>query len=80
MYVLRLGIVSALLSETLVSGFTTGAAIHVLTSQIKDLLGLNIPRHKGFFVIIKVRCKYINSSSDLSAVPFDKNSTVAFDN
>lgn len=55
MYVFRLGIVSALLSETLVSGFTTAAAVQVLVSQIKDLLGLNIPKHKGFFVVINVR-------------------------
>jgi solute carrier family 26 protein len=55
MYVLRLGVVSALLSETLVSGFTTGAAFHVIVSQIKDLLGLHIPRHKGLFVVINVR-------------------------
>ncbi|XP_023312052.1 sulfate transporter isoform X3 [Anoplophora glabripennis] len=37
--------------ETLVSGFTTGAAIHVLSSQIKDLLGLKIPRFKGYFTV-----------------------------
>lgn len=55
MYVLRLGVVSALLSETLVSGFTTGAAFHVIVSQIKDLLGLHIPRHKGLFVVVNVR-------------------------
>ncbi|XP_031618524.1 pendrin-like isoform X3 [Contarinia nasturtii] len=42
MYVLRLGIISTLLSETLVSGFTTGAAIHVFTSQVKDLLGITL--------------------------------------
>ncbi|KAF7995780.1 hypothetical protein HCN44_006887 [Aphidius gifuensis] len=47
MYFLRLGIISTLLSETLVNGFTTGAAIHVLISQIKDLLGLSfIKREK----------------------------------
>ncbi|XP_018576246.1 solute carrier family 26 member 10 isoform X4 [Anoplophora glabripennis] len=51
MYILQLGAVSALLSETLVSGFTTGAAIHVLSSQIKDLLGLKIPRFKGYFTV-----------------------------
>ncbi|KAL1494813.1 hypothetical protein ABEB36_010346 [Hypothenemus hampei] len=49
MYFLRLGAISALLSETLVSGFTTGAAIHVLVSQIKDLFGLQIPKFKGNF-------------------------------
>lgn len=43
MWALRLGVLSALLSEALVSGFTTAAAIHVLTSQIKDLLGLSLP-------------------------------------
>ncbi|XP_043289750.1 solute carrier family 26 member 6 [Venturia canescens] len=47
MYVFRLGIISTLLSETLVNGFTTGAAIHVLMSQIKDLLGLKLPKHNG---------------------------------
>lgn len=54
MYLFRLGAVSVLLSETLVSGFTTGAAIHVITSQIKDLFGLTIPKHKGYFTVIKV--------------------------
>ena len=54
MYVLRLGIISVLLSETLVSGFTTGAAFQVIASQIKDLLGLRIPRHKGLFVVVNV--------------------------
>jgi solute carrier family 26, other len=55
MYVLRLGILSFLLSECLVSGFTTGAAIHVFSSQIKDLLGLELPRVKGYFKLIKVK-------------------------
>lgn len=54
MYILQLGAVSALLSETLVSGFTTGAVIHVLSSQIKDLLGLNIPKFKGYFTVFNV--------------------------
>lgn len=55
MYVFRLGILSFLLSECLVSGFTTAAAIHVLTSQVKDLLGLELPRIKGNFKLIKVK-------------------------
>lgn len=42
MYFLRLGILSSLLSETLVSGFTTGACIHVIASQAKDLIGVEI--------------------------------------
>lgn len=55
MYILRLGIISSLLSETLVSGFTTGAAMHVLTSQVKDLLGIKLTGKSEFFVVIKVR-------------------------
>ncbi|KAK0090530.1 hypothetical protein PV325_012584 [Microctonus aethiopoides] len=46
MFCLRLGIISTLLSETLVNGFTFGAAIHVFMSQIKDLLGLKLPKRK----------------------------------
>ncbi|XP_055614025.1 solute carrier family 26 member 6 isoform X2 [Uranotaenia lowii] len=49
MSVLRLGTLSSLLSEPLVSGFTTAAAVHVLVSQLKDLLGVSIPRYKGAF-------------------------------
>ncbi|KAK3927833.1 Prestin [Frankliniella fusca] len=53
MWALRLGVLSALLSEALVSGFTTAAAIHVLTSQIRDLLGLALPAAPtGAFKII----------------------------
>lgn len=54
MYVFRLGAISALLSDTLVSGFTTGAAIQVISSQIKDLFGFKIPKHKGYFTVVKV--------------------------
>lgn len=54
MFVLRLGVLSSLLSECLVSGFTTGAAFHVLTSQIKDLLGLSLPKISGHFKLVKV--------------------------
>lgn len=52
MYVFRLGVVCTILSETLVSGFTAGAAIHVVTSQMKELLGVKIDRHNGMFQIV----------------------------
>lgn len=48
----RLGTLSSLLSEPLVNGFTTGAACHVVTSQLKDIFGVSVPRHKGAFKII----------------------------
>ncbi|KAL6264121.1 hypothetical protein P5V15_004199 [Pogonomyrmex californicus] len=52
MYTFRLGIVTTLLSETLVNSFTTAAAVYVLISQIKDLLGLKLPKQKGYFKLI----------------------------
>ncbi|XP_014476242.1 PREDICTED: solute carrier family 26 member 10 isoform X2 [Dinoponera quadriceps] len=52
MYTFQLGIVATLLSETLVNSFTTGAAVYVLISQIKDLLGLKLPKKKGYFQLI----------------------------
>ncbi|XP_021949610.1 prestin isoform X2 [Folsomia candida] len=48
---LRLGFLCVILSSDLVSGFTLGSAIHVLTSQIKSLLGLSIQRRTGVFKI-----------------------------
>ncbi|XP_053687537.1 sulfate transporter-like [Sabethes cyaneus] len=65
MYVCRLGVISFLLSDTLVSGFTTGAAIHVITSQIKDLLGLSLPPTGGNFKIINT---YIAIFSEIANI------------
>ncbi len=53
MGICRLGVISIILSDHLVSGFTTGAAVHVLTSQIKNLLGIHVPRFNGSFRLIK---------------------------
>lgn len=65
----RLGNLAALLSEPLVNGFTTGAAVHVTVSQLKDLFGVKIPRRKGAFKVIYVIieryfCFYASMCSD----------------
>lgn len=52
--VCRLGSLSVLMSETLVSGFTTGAAVLVLTSQMKHVFGIKLPRHIGPLKVIHV--------------------------
>ncbi|KAK3852465.1 hypothetical protein Pcinc_040950 [Petrolisthes cinctipes] len=49
---LQLGSLCVFLSDMLVSGFTTGAAVHVLTSQIKYLFGIQVVRYSGPFKII----------------------------
>ncbi|BES90626.1 Sulfate transporter [Nesidiocoris tenuis] len=47
MYVFQFGLLCSLLSEHLVSGFTAGAAVHVLTSQLKDIFGIKITPYSG---------------------------------
>ena len=54
MGVFRLGFVTTFLSDPLVSGFTTGAACHVFTSQIKHIFGIKMGRYSGPFKLIYV--------------------------
>ena len=51
----KLGFVAVYLSDPLVSGFTTGAAVLVFTSQVKHILGLKVPKYTGLFAVIKVQ-------------------------
>ncbi|XP_070558890.1 prestin-like [Ptychodera flava] len=52
MGILRLGWVTIYLSDPFIRGYTTGAAIHVFTSQLDDLLGIDIPSYSGAFKLI----------------------------
>ncbi|KAK2540626.1 sulfate transporter isoform X2 [Columba livia] len=45
--ILQLGFVAVYLSEPLLSGFVAGSSLTIITSQMKYLLGLKIPRHEG---------------------------------
>ncbi|XP_010639967.1 sulfate anion transporter 1 [Fukomys damarensis] len=47
MGILRLGFVSAYLSQPLLDGFAMGASVTILTSQLRHLLGVRVPRHQG---------------------------------
>ncbi|XP_023233892.1 solute carrier family 26 member 10-like isoform X2 [Centruroides sculpturatus] len=60
--VLKLGILTFILSDQLISGFTSAAAIHVGTSQVKDLFGINVGIHTGQFQLIQT---YIDIFNDL---------------
>lgn len=44
MFALQLGVLSTFLSEPVVKALTSGAALHVLVSQLPSLLGLPLPR------------------------------------
>lgn len=49
---LRFGFVAIYLSEPLVRGFTTAAAVHVVVSQLKYLLGVKTRRYSGALSVI----------------------------
>ncbi|XP_039976313.1 sulfate transporter isoform X2 [Xiphias gladius] len=53
MGIFQVGFVSVYLSDSLLSGFATGASLTILTSQFKYLLGLRIPRPQGWFTLFK---------------------------
>lgn len=50
----RIGFLTTYMGDALVSGFTTGAAVHVFTSQVKYALGVKIPRFEGNFQVGEV--------------------------
>lgn len=50
---INMGLVATYMSEPMVCGFTSAVAIHVLTSQAKHVLGINVGRHNGVFKVIK---------------------------
>ncbi|KAM5157492.1 anion exchange transporter [Mantella aurantiaca] len=58
MSLLQLGCATFLLSEPVVSAMTTGAATHVVTSQVKFLLGMKMPYISGplgmFYIYIYI--------------------------
>ena len=53
MGVFKLGFITAYLSESFFNAFTSGAAVHIATSQVPALLGIKIQRFGGAFKIIK---------------------------
>lgn len=50
--ILRFGFVAIYLTEPLVRGFTTAAAVHVFASQLKYLLGIKTKRYSGALSIV----------------------------
>ncbi|KAM5236153.1 chloride anion exchanger-like [Ctenodactylus gundi] len=51
--VLRIGFAVIYLSESLISGFTTAATIHIFVSQLKFILQLNVPAYADPLSIFK---------------------------
>lgn len=57
MGLLQFGFIVIYLSDTLVSGFTSAAAVHILVSQLKFIFGLKVPGFSGPLAIIQVSSK-----------------------
>ncbi|KAK1159175.1 sulfate transporter-like [Acipenser oxyrinchus oxyrinchus] len=53
MGIFQVGFVSVYLSDSLLSGFATGASLTILTSQVRHLLGLKLPRVQGLGSLVK---------------------------
>ncbi|XP_060268877.1 solute carrier family 26 member 10 isoform X3 [Ovis aries] len=53
MFALQLGVLATFLSEPVVKALTSGAALHVLVSQLPSLLGVPLPRQIGCFALFK---------------------------
>ncbi|GFO43881.1 sulfate transporter-like [Plakobranchus ocellatus] len=61
---MRLGFLTTFLSDPLISGFTTGAAIHVFSSQIKSAFGVKVRRFSGPLKLVFVSSiRYFNNES-----------------
>ena len=54
MSILKMNKVVEFIPISCISGFTTAAAFHIITSQLKFLLGISIPNHKGIFKLVKL--------------------------
>ncbi len=54
MSLLKLSKVVVFIPMSCISGFTTGAAFHIVTSQVKFILGVKIQPHVGIFKFVKI--------------------------
>jgi len=74
--IVRLGFLTKYLSDPLISGFTTGAAFHILSSQFRHFLGMEVPSgtNSGYFSLFKLytyfftHLKEVNVSALLTGI------------
>uniref|UniRef100_A0AC34RAY1 SLC26A/SulP transporter domain-containing protein n=1 Tax=Panagrolaimus sp. JU765 TaxID=591449 RepID=A0AC34RAY1_9BILA len=64
MALLQVHFVSAYLSDELIGGFTTGAAYHVMWSQIPKIFALKLPKQNGLFVLFKIIYDFFKNIED----------------
>ncbi|XP_064488551.1 prestin-like [Ornithodoros turicata] len=57
---LQLGGLSNFLSEQLVSGFTAGVSVHIGSSQLAGLFGINVTLYSGPFLLVKTFAEFLS--------------------
>jgi high affinity sulfate transporter 1 len=65
MAIFRMGFLVTYLSQSFMSGFTTGVAVHIFSSQIKTALGLKLPPIEGVGKLVKL---YFNTFKYIASV------------
>ena len=65
MAIFRMGFLVTYLSQSFMSGFTTGVAVHIFSSQIKTALGLKLPPIEGVGKLVKL---YFNVFKHIASV------------
>ncbi|XP_031549091.1 sulfate transporter-like [Actinia tenebrosa] len=70
MGILRFGFIATYLSDPLISGFTTGCAVLVVPSQLKHILGLNVPQFTGVLFSVRMAVHMLKNiaSSNLGSI------------
>ncbi|KAL3843029.1 hypothetical protein ACJMK2_020986 [Sinanodonta woodiana] len=62
----RLGFITAYLSDSFFSAFTSGAGVHIAISQLPAMLGLKIPRFGGNYKIFKTCAAIFGSITEVN--------------
>uniref|UniRef100_A0A914M529 SLC26A/SulP transporter domain-containing protein n=1 Tax=Meloidogyne incognita TaxID=6306 RepID=A0A914M529_MELIC len=66
MAIFRLSFITNYISDSLISGFTTGAAVHVLTSQLDKLIGVKVKSYGGPGLVLFMWKDLFNSASNIN--------------
>uniref|UniRef100_A0A8R1HK12 Sulfate_transp domain-containing protein n=1 Tax=Caenorhabditis japonica TaxID=281687 RepID=A0A8R1HK12_CAEJA len=64
LFLLKANYLISYLSDQIILGFTTGAAVHVFTAQLNKIIGVALPRHTGIGKLFYIYQDLINSILD----------------
>ncbi|XP_069142268.1 prestin-like [Argopecten irradians] len=78
MGVFRLGFLASFLSDPLISGFTTGAAVHVFSSQVHHLFGVKVHPYHGPLRLIYFYRDFFNNIHTVNPVTATASVTCIF--